>query len=62
MPVEHVTTRRLLVRDWRPIIQDGARRSRLEADLASIRTGDVLAHLPLPLQLDKDGWHLCAGR
>ena len=37
------------------MVEDGVRRRRLEADLASILTGDVLAHLPPPLQLDEDG-------
>ena len=46
------TTSRLLVRDWRPVIEKSASRKVLEAELSSILSRPVLQHLPPSMHLD----------
>ena len=55
MSLEHFETKRLSVRDWRYELSDQRLRQSLEADLSDILTDPVLAHLPPPLQLNRDG-------
>lgn len=44
-------TRRLIVRDWRPTLQDPTGRKWIEDSLRPALSANVLAHLPAPLQL-----------
>ncbi len=54
MPIDPYITKRLSVRDWRPVIEDERARVQLEAVLLAILNADVLAHLPPSLQLNED--------
>ncbi len=52
MPVEHFATERLSAQNWRPFIEDRAKRHKLETEMTSLLTRRVQKHLPPALKLD----------
>lgn len=54
MRIAEFKTRRLLIQDWTPALEDDAARAGLQQALARILTPPVLKHLPPPLQFDAE--------